>query len=134
MAKETGLGMTVTVDDSRPSARAITNDVTNVTMGTPRALQDVTGLDVSSVERLPLLGDGSCDINGVFNDAANLSHAVFKDIATNTQERTIANAISGQTLTLESYFTDYVLTRAADGSLTFSAPSQLSATTNYGWS
>ncbi len=132
MVKETGIGMTVTVDDSSPSAQAITNDVTNVSFGIPRNLQDTSGLDVASMERLALLGDGNVDINGVFNDG--LSHLVFKDINTSNQLRTVAIPISGQTLTLESYFTDYTLTRAADGALTFAAPGQLAATASYGWS
>ena len=81
MAKESGIGMSTTVDDSGGTGRDISNDVTNVQFDTPRELQDVTGLDVSSRERLALLGDGSGTLNGVFNDAANLSHSVMKNIA-----------------------------------------------------
>ena len=47
MAKETGLGMTCTIDDSGGSGRAITNDVTSVDHSIPIATQDVTGLDKS---------------------------------------------------------------------------------------
>lgn len=134
MAKESGIGAAVTVDDSGGNAQTITNDVTNFTADTPRELQDVTGVDVASRERIALLGDGAITLNGVFNDATNMSHAVLKNVATNTALRTIAIAHSSQTLTQESLFTGYSLTRAANGALTWSAPAQLAATTSFGWS
>lgn len=134
MAKENGIGFTLTVDNSAGAGQTIQNDVTSFTADTPRNLQDVTGLDVSSMERIALLGDGSITINGVFNDAAGQAHSVFKDVATNTALRTVAAAISGQTLTMEMLFTGYSLNRAADGSLTFSSPGSLAATTSFGWS
>ena len=63
-------------------------------------------------------------LNGVFNDAANRAHAVFKTVVSQaaTIIRTISIANSGQTLTAETYATDYALTRGADGSLTWSVP------------
>lgn len=134
MAKENGLGMTVTIDDSGDTGQDLSNDITNISFGTTRNLQDVTGLDVSSMERIALLADGTAEVSGVFNDATDMSHDVFKDVATNTATRTVAIAHSGQTLTLENLFTGYSLTRAAGGELTYSAPSQLAATTSFGWS
>ncbi len=134
MAKESGIGMTVNVDDSVPTARDISNDINSITFDTPRGLIDVTGLDVASLERLAGLADGTVTINGTFNDAANKSHAVLKDVATNTTLRTVTIAISGQTLTLEVLFSGYSLNRAADGSLTYTATGQLAATTLFGWS
>ncbi len=131
MTKESGIGMTLTVDNSSDAGQNISGDVTNVSFGTPRNLQDITGLTVASMERLALLGDGVVDISGVFNDA--LSHLVFKDIATNTATRTVLIAHSGQLLTMEILFADYSLSRAADGSLTYSSPGQLASTTAYGW-
>lgn len=98
-------------------------------------MQDVTGLDKSAMERLGLLIDSQVTVNGVFNDASNMSHEVFKDCFSSTVLRTVTLAISSQTLTAgEMYFTDYNLTRAADGSLTFSAPGQLANGTAPSWS
>lgn len=133
MAKESGIGMTVTVDNSSGTGQAITNDITSVSFGTTRSLQDVTGLNVSSMERLALLADGSFSPQGVFNDASNMSHAVLSNIATNTSTRTVAIAHSGNTLTMEMLFTGYNLSRGADGGLTWDAPAQLAATTSFGW-
>jgi hypothetical protein len=79
MAKESGLGATVSVDDSGGTLRDISNDVTDFTINTPRAEQNVTGVDKSANERLQLLADGAFTLNGVYNDAANKSHDVFKD-------------------------------------------------------
>lgn len=131
MAKESGIGMTLNVDGSDASADTITDDVTNLSLSTTRNLQDVTGLADTTLERLPLLADGSVGINGVFNDA--LSHSTFKDVATSTTSRTVAAAHSGQTLTEEIYFTDYAMSRAQDGSLTWSAPGVLANSTSFGW-
>ena len=134
MPKETGIALTVTVDDSADAAKALSTDITSITFDTPRGLIDVTGLDVASIERLAGLADGTVTINGTFNDAANKSHDVFKNIATNTALRTVAIAISGQTLTMEVLFTSYSLNRGADGALTYTATGQLAATTAFGWS
>lgn len=133
MAKENGLGMTVTIDDSGGTGQDLSNDITNISFGTTRNLQDVTGLDVSSMERIALLADGSVEVSVVFNDATDMSHDVFKDIATNTATRTAVVGHSGQTLTQEVLFTGYSQTRAAGGELTSSAPGQLAATTGFGW-
>ena len=138
MAKESGLASTLSVDDSGGTLRDISNDVTSVTINTPSGVQDVTGLDKSAMERLLLLGDGSGTINGVFNDAATTgSHTVLKNYRTilaGQVGRTLTFAVSGQTLSMEVILTSYDLNRAPDGSLTFSAPFQLSNGTVPAWS
>ena len=129
MAKESGLGMTVTVDDSTGSGQAISNDVTSVGITMPSGVQDVTGVNSSGMERLLLLADLSVSLSGVFNDAANLSHAVLKNyrtLAASQVGRTTAIAISGQTLSDEILYANYDLNRAADGSLTWSSSGSLS--------
>ena len=88
MAKESGLGMSVIIDDSGGSARTISNDITNLDWATPRAEQDITGLDKSATERLLLLADFSVTLNGVFNDASNMSHDVFKTVPSSSVART----------------------------------------------
>jgi hypothetical protein len=125
VAKENGLGFAVTVDDAGGVARIISNDITNLQFGTPRGVQDVTGVDKSAMERLLLLADASVTLNGVFNDAANLSHSVFKTVPSSSVNRTTALAISGQTLSMEMLYTDYGMTRAQDGSFTWTAPGVL---------
>lgn len=135
MAKESGLGWsTLSVDDSSGTPRDIRNDVTNFQFAMPRAVQDVTGVDKSAMERLLLLADFSITLNGVFNDAANASHSVFKTVPSTSVARTVSLGVSGQTLANECLFTDYNLTRAQDGSLTWSAPGVLSDGTVPTWS
>ncbi len=133
MVKESGLGYSVSVDDSGGSARDISNDITNFTMNTPRGVQDVTGLDKSAMERLLLLADGQITLNMVFNDASNMSHDVFKTVPSSSVARTVTTVHSGQTLAFEALFSDYSLTRAADGSLTSTATGQLSDGTVPTW-
>ena len=98
MAKESGLGMSVIIDDSGGSARTISNDITSIDIATPREEQDITGLDKSARERLLLLADFTVAIAGVFNDASNMSHDVFKTVPSTSVARTTTTAISGQTL------------------------------------
>lgn len=114
--------MSVAVDDSGGTARTISNDITNLEWSTPKGVQDVTGVNSSVIERLTLYTDFTCTLNGVFNDAANMSHAVFRTVPSTAVTRTVTLTHSGQTLAVETVFTDYALTRAADGSLTWSAP------------
>lgn len=125
MAKETGLGMVVIIDDSGGSARTISNDITNLDISIPKAVQDITGVDKSAIERLQTLADYSITLNGIFNDASNSSHDVFKTVGSASVARTTSTAISGQTLAVEAFFTDYALSRPATGELTWSAPGVL---------
>lgn len=130
MSKESGLGWSVmSIDDSGGTLRDIRNDFTNMEFATPRAVQDVTGIDKSAMERLLLLADMSLTLNGVFNDATNMSHEVFKTVPSTSVAREFTLTVSGQTLGTSPQcmllFTDYALTRAADGGLTFQAPGVL---------
>jgi len=125
MAKESGLGMSVIIDDSGGSARTISNDITSIDIATPREEQDITGLDKSARERLLLLADFTVSISGVFNDASNMSHDVFKTVSSTSVARTTTTAISGQTLPGELFYTDYAVARGGDGSLVWSAPGAL---------
>lgn len=137
MAKESGLGLTVTVDDSAGSGQAISNDITNLTFAIPSGVQDSTGVNSTGFERLLLLADMTVTLNGVFNDEANKSHAVFKNyrtLAASQVGRTTAIVHSGQTLSDEILYSDYALTRGADGSLTWSAPGSLSDGGTPAWS
>lgn len=123
MAKEAGLGWTTfSVDDSGGTPKTILNDIRSAEFATPRAVQDITGLDKSAIERLHLLADFSTTMNGVFNDATSQSHDTFTPI---TGLRTITIAHSGNTLANECLLTDYSLNRAEDGSLTWSVPAVL---------
>ena len=132
MAKEAPT-MTVAVDDSGGSARAIENDLTSVDWSIPRGVQDVTGVNKSAIERLLLLADFSATLNGVFNDAANLSHAVFATVSSTSVARTVTLVMSGQTLPNEVFFTDYSLSRSSSGELTFTAPCVLTGGTVPTW-
>lgn len=138
MAKTTGMAWTaLSVDDSAGAAKDIRNDIGNCAFSTPRAVQDVTGLDKSARETLLLLADFSITLNGFFNDSASFSHAVFKTVPSTSVNRTVTITCTGtvgaNTLAPEVNFTDYALTRAADGSLTWSAPGVLQSGTVPTW-
>jgi len=135
MAKETGLGWTTcSVDDSGGTLRAIINDVNSMDFSTPRGVQDVTGIDKSAMERLLLLADFQITLSGTFNDAATTgAHTVLSTISSTSVARTTTLVVSAQTLTNEAMYSDYALTRAATGELTWTAPGQLSDGTVPTW-
>jgi len=137
MAKESGIGMTVTIDESDGNGRDISADITSAQINTSQGLQDITGLGSAAMERLGLLRDGELQLTGVFNDASNVSHEVFKDYytpVTGTFGRTVAVAISGQTWSAEMVIENYNLNRGADGSLVWSATLRVCNGTTPSWS
>ena len=129
MAKISGLGSTVKVADATSTLQTITNDVTNYTWTNPRGVQDVTGVDKFAHEQLLLLADYSVTLNGVFNSAANLSHAVFSTITSTTVVRAVSIAPTSNNVTpilvVNCVLTDYQITRANTGELTWQVPGQL---------
>jgi hypothetical protein len=133
MAKESGLGMAIIIDDASGTPRTISNDITNLSWATPRGVQDTTGVDKSAMERLLLHADMTLDLNGVFNDASNMSHDVFKTVPSTSVARTSTLQQSGQQLSAELLFTDYAFTRAQSGELTFSTSGVLSDGTVPTW-
>jgi hypothetical protein len=138
MAKTSGLGSVLSVADATATPRIITNDCTNYSFSTPRAVQDVTGLDKSANERILLLADYTNTLNGVMNTAANMSHAVFSTVpSTSVARATSLQVLSGggtPQLNCNVLYTDYQLTRAATGELTWQVPGSLADGTVPTWS
>ena len=133
MSKASGLGWTtLSVDVSGGTPTVIKNDVTNLSFSTPRAVQDVTGVDKSANERLLLLADFSITLNGVFNSAS--SHTVFSTVPSTSVARTTSLVVNSATLTNEVLYTDYPLTRAQTGELTWAVPGVLADGTVPTWS
>lgn len=127
LAKASGLGWSVlSVDDASNAQQAILNDITNLQFATPRAVQDITGIDKSAFERLLLLADFTITLNGVYNNAANQSHAVFKTVSSTSVNRLTTITVNGTTIAPTCIYTDYGLTRATGGALTWAVPGSLS--------
>jgi len=127
VAKSSGLGWTtLSVGDSSNVAKVIKNDITDFTFATPRAVQDITGVDKFAFERLLLLADFTISLNGVFNNTVNNSHTVFSTVSSTSVGRTTSLTVSGSNLNNTVLYTDYQLKRAVGGALTFTAPGVLS--------
>lgn len=142
MAKSTGMGITTfSIDDSAGAQQAVKNDITNFSINTPRAIQDITGLDKSAHERLHLLLDMTVGISYVFNDAATTGiFTVLKNYGTilagqvgRTTTITFSGTVGAHTLAGELLYDDFPLTRGADGSLTGSCTGSLSDGTVIAW-
>jgi len=136
MAKVSGLGDTVSVDDSGGSARDISNDITDFSINLPQNLLDVAGVDKSAQERLIGLSDGTVTLNGVFDPASNKAHDVFK---TRTGTRTVTITLyedgSGDPrLIMEMLVGNYDISRGNDGMLTWTSTLSLQSGTVPTWS
>lgn len=125
---------TCSADNSAGVAKDIKNDVTDLQFATPRAVQDITGIDKSAMERLLLLADFSVTLKGVFNAATDKSHDVFKTVPSTSVNRTLSLTVNGVSLNNEVLFTDYPLSRSASGELTWSVPGVLADGTVPVWS
>jgi len=132
VAKTSGITTTVTIDDKDGSANAISNDVTSITTNTSRGVQDVTGVDKAAMERILLLSDGTLQLQGVFNTASAMSHATLSTV-TDNDTRTVAIGYPGATLTMEMVLHAYNVSRAQDGSLTWTADLSLANGTAPAW-
>ena len=140
MAKTSGLGSVVKVEDASSSVKTISNDITNYQFSTPRAVQDVTGVDKSANERILLLADYSVTLNGVFNYTSSPnSHEVFSTIPSTSAVRSVEIDPLGTTsgyplLAVNCVLTDYQITRANTGELTWQVPGSLADGTPPSWS
>ena len=129
MAKMSGIGLTISIDDPAAAPVVIGPDVTSCNINTRRGEQDITGLDKSAVERLLLLHDAELSLTGVYNPT--LSHTVFAALTLNGAEvgRTVTIVLPGAglvTLECEMVPLSYNLSRGSDGSLTWTASLKLS--------
>lgn len=136
--KVSGLGEVIKVADSSGTPQAITNDITDWNFATPMAVEDVTGVDKFDHERLLLLGDFTATLKGIFNAAANMSHAVFSTISSTRVNRSIEFAPIGTTtgnpkLLNNCLLTDYQVTRANTGALTWQVPASLADGATVAW-
>lgn len=136
MAKTSGLGAAIAVDDASGDSQTISNDVTDFTINTPIALQDITGVDKYAHERLSLLADGTVQLKGVFNAASNMSHAVLSTVPSSPATRTVQITPTSSTdpyLSMDMLFASYDITRSNAGELTWSANASLESGTAPTW-
>lgn len=133
MSKTSGLGWTTfSIDNAGGTPVDVRNDCTNVQFATPRAVQDVTGIDKSGNERILLLADGTLSGDFVFNPTG--AHTVLSTIPSTSVIRTVSLGVSGKTLAMEMIGTDYPLQRSNTGELTASVPFSLADGTVPTWS
>lgn len=122
MAKTSGLGAQVLVADAGGTQRDISNDLTDFAIATPIALQNVTGVDKSALEKLALLRDYTLQLSFVFNSAANMSHATLSTVTTtaNNRQTTVypTSTHSTPVLTANLIYDSYDITRSNAGDLT----------------
>ena len=128
MAKQTGLGDMLQIDDSGGTARDISSDIGDYGINISQELIETTGLDKSARERITGMSDSDVSLNGFFNAASNKSHDVFK---TRTGTRTFDLRVGGNTssnpkLAMEMQVASYNISRGADGALTWTVGMNLS--------
>jgi len=136
MAKQTGLGDYVAVDDSGGNPRDISSDISGgYGINIAQDLLETTGLDKSARERLTGMSDGDVTLTGTFNATSNKSHDVFK---TRTTARTFDLRVGGNSggnpkLPMEMVIANYNIARDSAGVLTWSATLNLADGTVPTW-
>lgn len=134
MAKLSGLGATLAVDNSAGAAQTVSNDILSISVSTPRGMQDVTGINVSATERLLLRTDGKFDYAYVFSDTATSgSFAVFSTASSTSVTRTHTYTVQTKVLAGEYIIPDFPLSLGADGALTGSIGAVLNSTVVPTW-
>ena len=134
MAKLSGLGASLAVDDSGGTARTVSNDILSISVSTPRGMQDVSGMNVSAMERLLLRADGKFDYAYVFNDTVSTgSFAVFSTASSTSVTRTHTYTVQSKVLAGEYLIPDFPLALGADGALTGSISAVLNSTVVPTW-
>jgi hypothetical protein len=124
MTKQGGMAWTtLSVDNAAGSLTAIKAATTNLDFATPRAVQDITSIDLSAMERLLLLADFSINLSMNFDDA--ITHPVFRSINTGVTRRTNITVAASNLNVTGVLYTDYTVTRAATGALTTKATGML---------
>ena len=123
MAKVSGLGDYIAVDDSGGTARDISTDITNYDVAVAQNTIDVTSISKSALERLIGLNDLTVSLSGVADFASNLAHDVFKVTSgTGTFDLRIGgNTSSNPRLQSEMIITDMTYNRGTDGTMTWTA-------------
>jgi hypothetical protein len=123
MAKTSGLGFTIALDDASGSVQNISNDTSSLKFATPRAVYDWTGVDLYAIQRGIGLADCTVDLSGIFNPAVTTtSHAVLRTASSTSVVRTLTLTIAAAVLANEMIITDYQLSRDGDGNFTWEAP------------
>jgi hypothetical protein len=136
MAKQTGLGDYIAVDDSAGNARDISNDISGgYGVNVNQEVIDVTGLDKSARERLTGMSDGDVTLTGTFNSTSQKSHDVFKTL---TGTRTFDLRIGGNSggnpkLPMEMVCANYNIGRDPSGQLVWTATMNLANGTVPTW-
>lgn len=134
MAKQTGIGATVSIGDANGVSQTFSGNVQTFNINQSRAQIDVTGIDKSFMERLPGLGDYSIDLAGVY-DGAGTATAVqtFASMGTALRAFTIVVGPAG-TAAGTAALASWSVSRAGDGALTWTATLNCANGTAMAWS
>jgi hypothetical protein len=122
MTIEGRLGWTTyAIDDAGGTARNLASLITQASIATSVAQQDITTIDLSAMARLPLLADCQDQLTVLFDDDANLSFDVLSTVGPTSGPRTVTRTHSGQTLPTESNLSSCNWSATQAGELTASA-------------
>jgi hypothetical protein len=124
VAKTSGLGAAIVIADDTDTNQTISDDVTEFSLSTPRAVQDITGVDVYAHQRLLLLADATVSLKLIMNNAADMGHMVLSTMSSTSVLRSVQVTPTASTkpyLGFNGYVSTYDVARSATGELTTSA-------------
>ncbi|MGH3381364.1 MAG: hypothetical protein ACRDP6_42195 [Actinoallomurus sp.] len=119
MAKQSGLG-----DNLYVAGNNLSGDVGSVTLSSPQGVQEVTGIDVSAMERIGLGRDGSINWASFFNPTR--AHPVLSALPTSDVALTYCRGttLGNPAACMIAKQINYDGTRADDGAFTFALQAQ----------
>jgi len=114
MAKKSGLGQSFYI-----GGYDLSGDVGAISsIGSPRTLLDITGINKSAIERVNGQGTGNLEFNTWFNDAALAEHVILSSLPTTDTSVVYAfgGAVGDTAALLTAKQVNYDWSRGADGS------------------
>lgn len=133
MTIESGLSVTLTIDDELEAAKDVSATTGATNIDTPIELHDVTGLDKAAHATVSGLSDFTATVDGFFDDSADSFFDILKTATSTIVTRTFSWALSGQTLALETLIARVSYSRSRTAEMAISAEFRLQSGTAPLW-
>jgi|TARA_R110000751_G_scaffold97232_2_gene189241 hypothetical protein len=133
MAIESGLSVTLTIDDEAAGAKNVSGSTGATNIDTPIELHDVTALDDVAHATISGLSDFTATVEGYFDDAADAWFDIMKTATSTIVTRTFSWALSGQTLAVETLIGRVSYSRARNAEMGITAEFKLQSGSKPTW-
>ena len=134
MTIESGLSVTLTIDDEVPAAKDVSASTGATNIDTPIELHDVTALSQVAHATVSGLSDFTATVEGYFDDASDAWFDILKTATSTIVTRTFSWALSSQPLAVETLIGRVSYSRARNAEMAVTAEFNLQSGTAPSWS